>query len=114
MKILLFLLFSLVGAGAAGVILAWDETPETDYYNVYYGFNSKTYTNVVSSYTPVCAITGLTYGVKYYFSVTAVKESPLVPFGAESLFSDEISYVAGSITNKPPAINGLTNILIFR
>jgi len=80
----------LIGDSTYSVVLAWQASsdPIVAGYNVYYGGASGTYTNVVNAgNATMVIISGLTYGVTNYFAATTYAAS-----GAESIFSDEVSY----------------------
>src|SRR5579859_6301168 len=84
----------------ASVTLAWnpDATPGLVGYNLYQGAASGSYTNKITVGIQTNAtVSGLTYGVKYYFTVTA-----FTSVGLESPYSNEITYTPA--TNPPPAI----------
>lgn len=71
------------------VTLAWDPSPSTNVtgYNIYYGPNSRAYTNKVDVSNVTNATLTLRYGTLYYFAATAYDGS-----GLESDFSNEVSY----------------------
>ena len=72
------------------VTLGWDPNNDPDVagYKIYYGTASQTYTNVVVvGNTNNGTITGLVAGTTYYFAATEYNLT-----GAESAFSDEVSY----------------------
>jgi len=81
--------FPIQNIHAAEITLAWDRNSEPDIagYRVYYGRESRSYTNVVDvgNYTS-CVIADLEDGVTYYFVATAYNTS-----GYESGYSNEIS-----------------------
>ena len=81
--------FSLQNIHAAEITLAWDQNSEPDIvgYRIYYGQESRSYTNVVDvgNYTS-CVIADLEDGETYYFAATAYNTD-----GFESGYSNEIS-----------------------
>ena len=98
----LFLFLGRLAALAQAVTLAWSPSPDTNAvgYNVYYGGASGVYTNTVFvSEATTVSISGLTAGATYYFSATTVAAS-----GAESAFSEEVSYVIPPANIPPPAV----------
>ena len=79
------------------VTLGWDPNgdPVVVGYKIYYGTASHSYTNVVLvGNTNNGTITGLVAGTSYYFAATSYNGA-----GAESTFSDEVSYTVPA----PPA-----------
>ena len=90
----IFVLFMLVlcsTAMAETATIAWDPNPEPDIYGykVFYGTESRNYTDHVDVNSPTqtqVEITGLLAGNTYYFAVKAVDLA-----GQESDFSDEVS-----------------------
>lgn len=91
-------IITVVGGSAT---LAWDPSvsPEVVNYYVYYGINSRTYTNKVSSNGALtCRVSNLVNGVTYYFAATAIATN-----GLESDFSNEIYGTIPQIpsTNRP-------------
>jgi hypothetical protein len=81
--------YSIQKAHAAEITLAWDQNSEPDIagYRIYYGQESRSYTNVVDvgNYTS-CVIADLEDGETYYFAATAYNTE-----GYESGYSNEIS-----------------------
>jgi len=80
-------------SSGSSVTIAWEEDPTGGIagYRVYYGTESRRYTESVAvGQATTATITGLTAGVVYYFAVTAID-----PTGLESDFSDEISFIPG-------------------
>lgn len=103
-----FLILISLGAQAqntASVSLAWnpDATPGLVGYNLYQGAASGSYTNMITVGLQTNAtVSGLAFGVKYYFAVTAVTS-----VGLESPYSNEINYTPATNpppTNPPPAL----------
>ena len=78
-------------ADTYSLTLSWgDSSPDPDLigYRVYYGTASGEYTNIITTgNVSTATISGLLYGVTYYFAITAVDID-----GDESDFSNEISY----------------------
>jgi hypothetical protein len=77
-------------AAPANVTLAWDPSndPTVSGYNLYYGSDSGTYTNVVVAGTATIAtVSNLMRGATYYFAATTFNAA-----GLESDYSVEISY----------------------
>lgn len=79
---------------SAGIKVVWEKSPESNVegYYVYYGTESKNYTNsvnVVGNTNTSCLIADLnfTYGLTYYIVITAYTDT-----GEESSYSDEIVY----------------------
>jgi len=89
MVIFTIALFGIPPVHAAEISLAWDENSEPDItgYRIYYGQESRSYTNVVDvgNYTS-CVIADLEDGETYFFAATAYNTS-----GFESDYSNEIS-----------------------
>lgn len=76
---------------AANVSIAWDPSPDSNIisYSVYYGPQSKTYTNLaIMGNATSGTLSNLVSGATYYFAATATANSAL-----ESGFSEEISYL---------------------
>lgn len=75
----------------ASVTLAWNPSPDQTVtgYRLYYGVEPEQYTNsiVVVGNNTSCTVTGLVFGVTYYFATTAYDSN-----GMESEFSNEVSY----------------------
>ena len=108
MKLLVpFLAFSL---SAASVTLTWDAVPETDLagYRIYWGGESRGYTNLMESAGNTNTVSGLTEGVGYFFAVTAYDTN-----GLESDYSNEVYLFAKDTeTNAPPSVPlSLSNVL---
>ncbi|MBE0544383.1 MAG: fibronectin type III domain-containing protein, partial [Verrucomicrobia bacterium] len=81
------------------VTVAWDPSADLSVagYKAHYGVASRTYTNLVNVGTATRAtIPSLVEGRTYYFTATAYNAS-----GAESVFSDELSYTVPSSNNLP-------------
>jgi len=94
---LLLLLCCAAPALATDVPLAWDAStsPNIAGYKVYYGNGSHTYgTPITIGNLTTYTVTGLSNGT-YYFSVTAFDTD-----GNESDFSNEVSQVIGSSSNR--------------
>ena len=96
------LLMLLAGAAwAASVTLAWDASPGPDiaWYRVYYGPDSRVYTNLVqvggNVYT--ATVSNLVPDSMYYFAATAGDTNNL-----ESDFSNEVSYRVPVYLPRPP------------
>lgn len=86
---LLLLLLSCRNAGAADVTLAWDASAEADYYTLYFGNESGSYSawlnaGNVTQYT----VTGLDDELDWYFAATASNEQ------GESGYSNEAMWLA--------------------
>lgn len=85
-----------VPTGPATASLAWDPVPDVVGYYVHYGIRtpdaqgSCAYDQSTFSSTPDATLTGLAENTTYYFAVSAFN-------GVESLCSDEISTVTGSV-----------------
>jgi hypothetical protein len=94
--------FSVQNIHAAEITLAWDQNSEPDIagYRIYYGQESRSYTNVVDvgNYTS-CVIANLEDGETYFFAATAYNAD-----ACESDYSSEVSHTGSStnITNEPP------------
>jgi hypothetical protein len=94
--------FSVQNIHAAEITLAWDQNSEPDIagYRIYYGQESRSYTNIVDvgNYT-TCVIADLEDGKTYFFAATAYNTDAY-----ESGYSNEISYTGSSTneTNEPP------------
>ena len=85
------------------VTLSWAASTDTNVvgYNVYYGVESRVYTNSIDEGNVTTAtICGLDIGTTYYFAVTAYDS-----FGLESDYSNEISYTI-------PATNGAATVAL--
>jgi hypothetical protein len=75
--------------GTASVTLSWNRNTEPDlsYYRVYYGTNSRNYSNSIAVGTTTSStISGLTSGTIYYFALIAVDTS-----GNQSSYSQEVA-----------------------
>ena len=85
-----------VPTGQATASLAWDPVPDVVGYYIHYGIRtpeaqgSCAYDQSTFSSTPDATLTGLAENTTYYFAVSAFN-------GVESLCSDEISTVTGSV-----------------
>jgi hypothetical protein len=87
------------------VVLVWNANTESDVagYRVHYGTASAPYSSLVAVSSPTATISNLTNGYTYTFAVTAYNTA-----GAESLYSDPVSYTVGSAQVVPTAV--LANI----
>ena len=97
------------GFAAQSVMLAWDQSPETNIagYYVHYGLASRTYTNAVSAGTATSVtVFGLEEGTTYYFAATCYND-----LGLESDYSNEVSYTVPT-GNQPPTLNALPDLTI--
>ncbi len=86
-------------ARTASVTLGWDPSPAPQVvgYNVYYGPDTRRYTNFVDvGNETVGTVFGLMVGAAYHFAVTAYNS-----LGLESPPSDEIVYTLPSGTYRP-------------
>jgi len=97
-KLLLFLIaiFS-IGVLAEDVLLTWDKSPDATAigYRLYYGGESGVYTNNISvSNTNLAAITNLAPNTVYYFAAKSFNIN-----NHESVFTKEVSYLTGGMTN---------------
>ena len=94
--------FSVQNIHAAEITLAWDQNSEPDIagYRIYYGQESRSYTNVVDvgNYTS-CVIANLEDGKTYFFAATVYNTDAY-----ESDYSNEVSHTGSSTntTNEPP------------
>ena len=95
------LAFLVAETTAATVTLAWNANPEPDIagYRVYYGTVAAPFGNLVDVGSPTATIANLENGVTYTFAVTAYNTA-----GAESAFSQPISYTVGSSRVIPEAV----------
>lgn len=88
------------------VTLAWDASAGTNViaaYRIYWGVESRTYTNVVSAGTTLtCSVSNLVRGATYWFAATAVDA-----FGLESDYSTE---AVTTIPAPPPPPTAITII----
>jgi hypothetical protein len=95
--------YSIQKAHAEEITLAWDRNSEPDIagYKIYYGQESRSYTNVVDvgNYTS-CVIADLEDGETYYFAATAYNTE-----GYESGYSNEISNGEPATTPGQPPDN---------
>ncbi len=83
---------------AYSVNLAWDRSPDAEVtgYRIYYGSASGDYTNsVVVGNVATNSVGGLTAGVTYFFTTTALNAS-----GLESPASNEVDFTPGTLTVK--------------
>ncbi|MBW2631825.1 MAG: choice-of-anchor D domain-containing protein, partial [Deltaproteobacteria bacterium] len=74
---------------AADIALGWNPNPEPDIagYKIYYGFDSRDYSEMVDvGHFTTCIIGDLESGVTYYFAATAYNAA------GESDYSDEVMY----------------------
>lgn len=106
------LLFAL-GAKAQGITsitLAWNPSPSSNVagYDIYYGTSSGDYMTAVpvSATATNVTIRGLTPGVTYYFAATSFDNS-----GNVSVYSPEISAVAGATSSAVPTMTSIVNSL---
>lgn len=117
-NVILLILFTALNSFAAGltnkVTLAWDPSPDASVvgYRVYYGINSRGYTNSVTvNNTTNAVVTNLVSGITYYFGATAFDGS-----GLESDFSNEAMYTVPVVvvitTNGivPPVFRGIQSL----
>jgi hypothetical protein len=91
-------------AAAPSVMLIWNPNLESDIvgYKVYYGTNSRVYTEMVDVGLATSWITStLASGATYYFAVTAYNTWAL-----ESDYSEEVSYTVPEIV-PPPGVTGV-------
>ncbi len=98
--------FALATPALAGsVTLAWNPNSESDIagYRVHYGTAADPYSELVDLAATTTSISSLEKGVTYTFAVTAYNTS-----GAESAYSEPVSYTVGSTDVIPPAV--LANI----
>jgi Fibronectin type III domain len=102
---ILLLLFLGADLRAASLTLYWDANSEPDLagYRVHYGTARDPYGSLVDVGTTSATITNLKRGVTYTFAVTAYNTS-----GAESGYSEALSYTPGSSRVIPTAV--LANI----
>lgn len=92
----------------ASVTLAWDPSPDPNVtgYNVYYGVQSRGYTNfMILGNTNSVGISNLVSGTIYYFAATTVNA-----VGLESDFSAEASYFAPPTSNQAPTLDPIGNV----
>ncbi|MFO1487709.1 MAG: hypothetical protein U1F65_04455 [Verrucomicrobiota bacterium] len=93
--------------------LNWNPSPSANIvgYNVYYGVNSLSYTNMLSAGSSTSMeIAGLVEGKTYYFAASAVDIA-----GLESDLSEEVAYwvaTTNSTENLPPTISIIPNQII--
>jgi hypothetical protein len=67
------------------IALQWNDDPDAEGFNIYYGMASHSYDSMVSAATNYCVLTGLIIGAKYFFAVTSISNA------VESDFSKEIA-----------------------
>jgi hypothetical protein len=93
----------------ANVTLAWDPSPDPNVtgYNVYYGVQSRSYTNfLILGNTNSVVISNLANGTIYYFAATTVNS-----VGLESDFSAEASYfVRPSGGDQAPTLDPINSV----
>lgn len=93
-----------------GVGVAWNANSEPDLagYYIYYGTQSLLYTNRVTvGKVTTGRVEGLVAGVMYYFALTAFNTG-----GIESLPSAEVTYRVPNLTNLPPTLNALADVVV--
>jgi List-Bact-rpt repeat protein/Big-like domain-containing protein len=94
------------------VTLSWTRSadPTATGYKVYYGVNSRIYTNLVSVGNVTNAtVPRLVEGATYYFAATAYNT-----LGFESVYSGEITYtVPVAAGNQPPTLDAPGNVTLF-
>ena len=106
-------------ATGQSVTLTWNPSTDSNVagYKVYYGVASGIYTNTVDVGNATNAtISGLVAGVTYYFTTTALDVS-----GAESGFSNEVSYKVPTNTtlppvkpvNQPPTLDPIADVVVY-
>ena len=101
----LTLFFSSIES-TAQIKLGWDPNPEPDVagYRLYYGTASEAYTHRINvGNVTTYALHGLSYGVTYYFALTAYNQ-----FG-ESDYSNEVSGTIIETVSTPNVLSGATN-----
>ncbi len=102
--LLLALATSPTARGAQSAFLSWDPSPDPSVvgYNIYYGGESGSYTNLVSvGDLQGGVVSGLDEGATYYFVVTAFDD-----LGQESVFSNEASYNVPAVQAAQRQISG--------
>ena len=87
----LFLATSSFLRAAESVALKWNPNSETDLagYRIYYGTSSAPFAQAMEVHTNSASVSNLVGGATYTFAVTAYNDA-----GAESTFSDQVSYTA--------------------
>jgi len=86
-------------AMAGSIALTWDPTPNATGYNVYYGTQSGTYTDSITTVSPAATITGLPDCATYFVAVKAFNAS-----GESPNFSNELSgWSRPSVTAATPS-----------
>jgi hypothetical protein len=105
LSVLLALVPSAFSTETGTIVLVWDANTESDLagYRVHYGTASAPYSSILAISSPTATISNLTNGYTYTFAVTAYNTA-----GAESPYSDSISYTVGSDELVPTAV--LANI----
>ena len=99
--ILALVAFLVAETIAATVTLGWKPNPEPDIagYRVYYGTVAAPFGNVVDVGWPTATLTNLENAVTYTIAVTAYNTA-----GAESAYSQPVSYTVGSSRVIPEAV----------
>jgi len=97
--VILFLPF-LAHAGTSTVTVSWNPNSEPDIagYHLHYGTAAAPFSTTIDLKTTTTTVSDLTDGFTYTFAVTAYNTA-----GAESVYSEPISYTPGAPNTIPPA-----------
>jgi hypothetical protein len=98
LSLILLALFVATNVFASTVMLAWDAStdPTVISYNIYWGPQSRFYTNSISTSNTTCSISNLTSSGVYYFAATCVATN-----GLESDYSIEAMWTNGVLVPFP-------------
>lgn len=109
--VLILLVFSIQ---SADINIGWDPVGTTNTasgYNIYYGYASKTYTNVVHvGYVTNVVISNLSSNKTIFFSGTTIGAN-----GVETVMGNEVQYVPTVVTNQlPSAVKDFTLVTVTK
>jgi hypothetical protein len=93
-------LISASSLASGAVTLRWSESDtHSGWFQFFYGTASKQYTKTAAAWSSPVTVTGLTPGIRYYFSVVFTESGTGVPGSAKS---NELSCVVASTPTSTP------------